>query len=522
MAPHSGKWPRVFVTAGAFAVFLFIALHRLTHASLWLDEAVEFWYSKVMTGPLPFESSANMLERINSTFQPPLYNILMYFWLKISTTQWWFRFFGVVAGCAGMAGFYMTVRRLTRSVYASAAAVLFASFVYQLVYYWQEAAEYCLLLASLFWALYFWVCLLQSPSRKNIAGLTVLSVVAVYSQYGAVFPVAVMLLSALVKVLKQRRRELTRTLAVSWTLAFLLAALPLVFFFFIPQITRQHEGAVVVDGLRQRGILLVDFLRGGAATFKWVFTDHLPDAVTVAVLAGFVLFAVLMFFRGSRLLKTMIAANAALWLLYYAALKVRLYAYGLFGNRYSLFFAPCWLVLAAALLHEARGLLKKRDLEKKTGLAKVFTGAVACLCAVYCFFSWQLKLKYNWEKDDIRHTVAVWRDANPEAKDTFVYPGAAAGFAYYLYYDPVGAGMPDDNIRYLPRLEGRKQYTAWYNGIFGETWPSEVYFTANHIGGDLKTMLKPFTAKGYRQEELSGRNVIRLVLEPPAEKEEQP
>ena len=61
------NWLGAAVTAGAFAVFILMALHRLTQASVWVDEAIEFWYSRVMSGPLPFENTTGMVERINST-----------------------------------------------------------------------------------------------------------------------------------------------------------------------------------------------------------------------------------------------------------------------------------------------------------------------------------------------------------------------------------------------------------------------------------------------------------------------
>ena len=185
MVNRRRQWLEWVLVFSAFAVFLFVALHRLTHSSLWLDEAIEFWYSRVMTGTLPFENGAqttyNMLQRINATFQPPLYNVLMFFWLQVSDSEWWFRFSGVVLGLVGMIGLYCTVMRISSSRFLSAGCVLAASFMPRLVYYWQECAEYPLMLACLFWAAYFWVDLLRKPARRNIIGLTVLSVLSVYS-----------------------------------------------------------------------------------------------------------------------------------------------------------------------------------------------------------------------------------------------------------------------------------------------------------------------------------------------------
>ena len=513
------KWTGAAVTAGAFAVFLFVALHKLTHASVWLDEAIEFWYSRIMTGPLPYESAASatsgMVERINSTFQPPLYNFLMFFWLQISTSQWWFRFFGVLAGLAGMIGLYRTVQRISGSVYASSAAVFVSAFVFQLDYYWQECAEYCLMLAAVFWALYFWICLLKAPSRKNIVGLTVLSVIAVYSQYGAVFPVCMMLVSSLIVILREKKKELTLTLVISWGCAFLIAAVPLILFFFLPQITQQHSGGFAADGVRFRGNPLSDFIRGIAATFKWCVSFFLPDAATIVLLVLFTAFAAYMFFRGSRFLKTVIACNALLWLVYYLALKLEVYAYGLFGTRYSLFYIPCWLVTAAAMLYEAAGLLKARKKQGKTGPVKGFAIVTACFCLLFCFVNWHFALRDNWEKEDNRTATETWIRENPEGKETVVYFGAAAGFAYYLRNLSAAPEEMEKSIHYMDwslRNRTNEEYDAYFTSLFGDRWPEEVFFVSQHAGEDRDIMLQRFTERGYRTEELNDRFVVRLTL----------
>ena len=61
-----------------FTLFILITIYKLTNASLWYDEAIEYWYSKVLIGVLPYDSSmVNMYQRIISTYQPPLYNVIM-------------------------------------------------------------------------------------------------------------------------------------------------------------------------------------------------------------------------------------------------------------------------------------------------------------------------------------------------------------------------------------------------------------------------------------------------------------
>lgn len=61
---------------------------KMTNSALWYDEAIEYFYSKIMIGKVPggFDTQ-NMYERITSTFQPPLYNVFMNIWLLFLTAR---------------------------------------------------------------------------------------------------------------------------------------------------------------------------------------------------------------------------------------------------------------------------------------------------------------------------------------------------------------------------------------------------------------------------------------------------
>ena len=75
--------------------------------------------------------------------------------------------------------------------------------------------------------------------------------------------------------------------------------------------------------------------------------------------------------------------------------------------------------------------------------------------------------------------------------------------------------MPRDRIVYMPwrlRKLTAEEYASWYDGVFGSSWPKEVYFVSQHLSGDLETMLAPFLDRGYRRENLNGANDIRLTL----------
>ena len=184
--------------------FTIITCYKITNSSLWYDETVEYWYSKILIGEVPFEHTRNMYERIISTFQPPLYNFLMYFWLKVSSSVWWFRFFGVICGLIGINYLYKTIELTINSIIA-VIAVIFATFTYQLVYYWQEASEYCLLLMCAFACIYYWWKVQKGYNKRDIILFTIWSVLAMYSQYGAVFIVIPLALSLMVVLYKDRK-----------------------------------------------------------------------------------------------------------------------------------------------------------------------------------------------------------------------------------------------------------------------------------------------------------------------------
>ena len=123
-----------FLLGSVLILFILVTTYKLTNASLWFDETVEYWYSKVLVGTLPYDSTkVNMYQRITSTYQPPLYNILMYFWLRISDSVWWFRFFGVVMGFIGMIGLYKGVCKAIDNSALASASVAFSAFVYTII-----------------------------------------------------------------------------------------------------------------------------------------------------------------------------------------------------------------------------------------------------------------------------------------------------------------------------------------------------------------------------------------------------
>ena len=514
---QSKQW-EIPLTGAAFALFFLVSCHRLTMSALWFDEAIEYWYSKVLTGPLPFSQTANMYERIITTLQPPLYNVLLWFWLRVSDTEWWFRFFGVCAGLVGMVGLHKTVRRYTGKSWLASVTVCGAAFVYRMSFYWQEAAEYCLLLASLFWTVYAWFRLMEEPSRKHILLFLLAAIVPVYSQYGAAFPVAALAFVALFHMRSVRR---TLELCAAYVVALICAGAPLWFLFLKKQLPMQRGGSFAGSVISFDGGFLRDTYESLLKVFRW---NLVPDysGMSARLLLGLALLLSLMvLIWGRRTARAFVFANALTWIFYYFAVKVGVYAdmsYGGFGNRYNLFFLPLWIPYAVVLLWECVRVLGEETFLEKRGVPALVLGAAVCFVACSCAISWNTRLSKNWIKDDIREAVYRWYDAGGPDETTLVYYAANGGFAYYVRMTPGYTKDTEKRVTYMDWFEGKSgdMYHAYFDSLYGMYWPDTLYIVSDHDNPDLNTMLNEFREEGYDVEELynydEGAKLLRLRL----------
>lgn len=504
--PIEKKWKLNLnrVAAGAaFCLFFMVTLHKLVHASLWFDEAVEYWYSKVMFGKVPFNDTSNMYERITRTYQPPLYNVLMHFWLKISDTEWWFRFFGVVMGGIGMLGIFKSVRRISKNSVIAAGSVVFASCIYQFAFYWQECAEYCLMLGSLCWTIYYWVCLMEEADRKNIILFTIAAVIPIYSQYGAVFVVVPLGIAAFLHVIRSGNKKNLVVLSISYVCALLFAAVPLYVFFLKKQMLSQQGGELVFHRMWSEGGKVYDFYKSLLTVFRWnlvpYFTKESANILLVAVLLA--VFAVLV--RGERLQKCIVCINIAAWLLFYLTVKMGLYAKGGFGNRYGLFFIPLWVVSGFAVGLELLRILFLRKTCMRRCVGELYIGVSVCFLICFCMRGWG-EIEQNWEKENNRGVVEEWYERGLEDKPTLVYRGTAPGFSYYVRKGGTYTDQTEKNVVYMKKTRcSGEEYTEFINSVYGELWPDEIYILATHFKEeDITVLADQFLSTGYVREDV--------------------
>lgn len=515
------KYAEQIAAVTAFVIFMLVTCYQLTGSSLWYDEAIEYWYSKILVGELPMKGVAdgtvNMYQRILLTYQPPLYNILMYVWLKVSDAELWFRFFGVLMGLVGMVGIYKSVKRFANG-WAAALSVICASTVYQLYSYWQECAEYCLLLGSLCWVVYFWISLIQETTLRNMICFTITGVVAVYSQYGAIFPVGAMALTAYLYILWQKNKKHIIDINAVYISAAIMAAIPLYLFFIRKQMAHQQTERNSLMAPEFPEGILHDVFESLYATFYWNFFSYIysETAVRTIMIVILLLGLAALIFGRQKIIKMMIVTNIVCWFVYYAAVKCGAYSYGKFGRRYNLFFIPLWIVLIVGVLAEVCSLLPD-IMQIRLRKIPLLRGAFVAVClgwvGYYTVYNWTGKLRYHSYKSDIRGPVQEWYARKGYEDATIVYYAADPGFAYYVRQHENYDAHKEERVTYMEwsRDLSVDAYSLFIEGIYGTEWPEEVYIAAANYVDDLDTMAECFTRKGYIREDVYDLNAGKLI-----------
>lgn len=514
------KEQREYILTGfAFTVFFAVISYQLTNASLWFDETIEYWYSKNILGPLPWpDGSYSMYERIVSTFQPPLFNFLMYFWLKIHDSEWWLRMFGVLMGLIGAGGVYKTVQFGTNSRNMASVSVLFYAMISRLAFYWQEVAEYSLMLGVLSWTIFFFLRVIEKPDTRQIVLFVLFCILPVYSQYGAVFPVMAFGVAAFVRILMNRDGKQIKTLLLSYGTALIVAAAPLYFFFLKPQMMNQGVNEIGVSNVFR----LKDFLDFFLVIFQWNFISSIGktgEHILTFIMLLMIVAAVIYTIRGRKLwMRCLLAANMLCYLLYYFAVFFGVYGYGRFegGNRYCLFFAPLWFVTALLLLFAIFSeLLQDEKVKYSFKAAGMMGGVVIGGLLCWSYIEWNA-IANNWHKEDIRDVADLWMEWAGYETDTIVYCAANGGFSYYVMHDSRYTDETFDKVvfQHMDRGETREHYRKWVDSIY-EEWPSTLYVVASHFGEDVYELTDVFAKENYNVSEVyyQGENARLFYIE---------
>lgn len=498
-----------------------------TKSGLWYDEAIEYFYSRFMTGPTPgSRSSTNMYERICSTYQPPLYNVLMYFWLLFFDSEFGFRFAGVIVTLVGSVAIYLSIDEQEHDSLWSMAGTAFYILSSGIAYYGLECAEYNLMLCFLSWAQYFWLCSLNRKNLGSFIGFFIFSCLAVYSQYGAAFIVAGMYLYLVVSFIREKNVRMIKTTIIASAIVLVVAVMPLLAFFALPQL--ESQGTMSVSHMPQfRRNILFDYILGIVHVIWEVFASKSGEIIkycnivcmSIAALVTFIAF----WLRKKRLCHFVIVLIGT-YTVYYIAVACSYYAYNGWngnvgtsnlGGRYALFLAPFIIV---TLVCGIRGFLVVMY-EKSPKFYKLAASLSVLIFAGYCIGQIVRLDIVPWEKDDVRELTAAWYENKIYDSDamTFIQYYEDPIFHFYLMHDGRYDESYLENIEVVYFWNETDDYDAIKESITQLGWLQldEFYFSGQTIFHmhSFPAVKKIMIENDYVVEEIySGKSVLLHVM----------
>lgn len=403
--------------AAILTLALAIRLWEVNARSLWLDEGMEYW---VATAPL-----ARLFAAVRDGIQdPPLYSLLLHFWMTPSDSELWLRLLSVFFGVASVAGIMVIGYRLQGWTAALAAGVLM-SIVPTAVRYSQEVGQYAPMQCLLVWSIAVLLGLVREPTRAGFVSWGLLAVAATYMYYGTVVTLLAPFACFLVEAALRRDRR--RLLGGGATLAaYGVAIIPLIAYY-LPHQLRRGPTEQAFEPLAL-GSLSLEATRAWVTlkeTLAFQFTAW-PCTNTAPWLPVFVILLFVALVARSQ--RRMALWFAAAWIAYAVMGRLRLFP---FAFRYSIILAPLIVPLVACAVrgdaHWFRRLL--------SGLA------FGLLCAM-CVVSLPNRSLHNriydegkcvWpETEDIGRVTRYWHERRQPGQPTYVYYGAVPTFAYYL------------------------------------------------------------------------------------------
>jgi hypothetical protein len=493
-----------------FVVYSFGA----TKTGLWYDEGVEYFYSKKLTGNVPggFETT-NMYERVLHTYQPPLYNVLMHIWLFFFDTEFMFRFFGILVTMIGAIGCYCTLNLLSRNKLWSLTGLSLYIFSWGISYYGLECAEYNLMICFISWTIFFFFKSMDGPRLRDIICFFVFASLSVYTQYGAAFLVVGMYVALFGRAAVSKNRKMMKWLLISTGITLLVAVLPLMFAFLIPQMTRQGSVTVSHRPFLKNGFIN-DFLFGIKRTMESMFGEKIIKGIIILML---VCLAAL-FIDFKRMIAPTVAM-AVTWVLYFIAVATSLYGYNDWnedslgtmnlGGKYSFFMMPfivimlcCGLMIVGERLHDKA--------------AKLMIPWAILILGFICYFCY-IGIKeidvVGWRKDDVREATLAWYEDEAYNSRTLVHQWDDAVFHFYLSHDDRYKSVYEEDIiaadvwiRTADEEEMREQLKS-----MGVLDYMEFYYVAPYYGS-IDAFVKVVREAGFRTERLYGGRSVCMHL----------
>ena len=196
-----------------FAILIlgvFLRLHQLNFQSLWLDEL----HSVIGASP---ESSVGQVVEYSKNDQPPLYFLLLHFWLRVfGNEDYQARLLSVLFGVMTIPVMFL-LGRLYRGTAFGLMLALMIAINYHCIYFSQEARFYALFLLLALTSYLFFLKALSKGNMGSFICFSIFSALSIYTHYFGLVVVAsqVMILTCLMIF-----RSNARDKALFWVMSF--------------------------------------------------------------------------------------------------------------------------------------------------------------------------------------------------------------------------------------------------------------------------------------------------------------
>ena len=489
-------------------LFLAVTLHKLTYAPFWFDEAVEY-----LLVTLPF---GDMLRALRRHLQPPLYNILLWFLVKISIGEFWMRFTSVLFGLLGCIGLYAAVNEV-KGWKVAGISIFVYTFLYRIVFYNQEVAEYTLAVACLFWAIYFFACILREFSNKKIAGFILFCILSIFSQYGTMFTVISLSTTIMLVQIIDKNWKNLKIIMIMAASAAIIFGIPLYLGYARFQFVRVQSSPESITNLFYELQRFIGDLHINISFLFSAFYGRWYLKLFVQLFYMFAVCAVIWLAVQSRFKKPRYVGITAIltYTLYYIGIRTGFYARGDIGNRYALLLLPvlffCFCISASQLFQTTQSYLKKINIK----LVWVSVALVLSLLTIHNYKNW-LAIRQNWIFQNVRDTLDLWISETNAEDDLFIYYAAVPAFMYYAelrgldYADEkmhmaasrgfLRENHNHNNFFYSENIRGRDaDYVKnSINQCFDNNMPNSLWFIASHAReDDYQIYINAFTELGF-------------------------
>ena len=480
-----------------FGLVMTVYICRLMDDSIRFDEAIEYFIAK---NPFHDIFALNLQQ-----FQPPLYNWVLHILLIISDSTLFYRFTNIFFVFIGLIALYKIVKITSENKITSTASLFLMLCFCASLYYNQISAEYSMVLGILYWLFYYTLRLMKDDCTiKEYIVWMLVCVIAMYTQYGAVFAIVAAGIILLIYYIRLHKISELKKLVGTSGIGIILFGIPLYFGVARYQMKQQgSSGSIHLAGLSKRYLLKGPFDAFQFILYAWSEYKIYWIIIACIIFVGALFVAKKQQILFSNLERQMIYICICNWILYYLGVITQKYAYGSFESRHTLLIMPVTVATIAVVGSRILIVLYNNSEQVicKLGIAGII-GIFVFYIVHGCYYNiaqhWnycQMDVAVDISKDYMRdENISVWMNfmSIPEA-------------VYYLPMDT------EEKVRLFTDVYTCNETYVYKNITFSKTndinldyeekLPDKLLVIWSDVSGD-EQMRESLSENGYRESVL--------------------